>query len=123
MSTTTDVEKLGEAEFGWGKKGHLGGKNKTVQFYKSFSYDGIKYTLYDCVYLHKEGAPFPYIGKLVKIWENLDKSKKVKIQWFFRPSEISHWLEYHNVDALENEIFFASGEGVGLANVNDLVSI
>lgn len=108
-------------EFKWGKKRGVGGKKKEIQFYESFTYDGVEYTLHDCVFMHKEGEPEPYIGKLIKIWENPDKSKKVKVHWFFRPSEVIHWLR--DEKALENEIFLASGEGVGLANVNPLEAI
>ncbi|KAK8654841.1 hypothetical protein V6N13_107438 [Hibiscus sabdariffa] len=67
------------------------------------------------------GQPLPYLGKLLKIWENPDKSKRVKVLWFFRPCEISS----HLVGELAhpNEVFLASGEGVGLANVNPLETI
>ncbi|KAK3009107.1 hypothetical protein RJ639_013137 [Escallonia herrerae] len=115
------MEQAGEVEnlFKWGKKRGVGGKKKEVQFYESFSYDGEEYALYDCVYMHNESEPKPFIGKLVKIWETADKTRKVKVQWFFRPLEISNWLR--DVMTLENEIFLAHGQGVGLANVNPLV--
>ncbi|KAK8550473.1 hypothetical protein V6N12_039181 [Hibiscus sabdariffa] len=110
-----------DLEFKWGKKKGIGGRKKDVQFYESFTYDGVDYALYDNVYLYKEGEPLPYLGKLIKIWENADKSKKVKVLWFFRPEEISNYL----VDGLTypNEIFLASGDGAGLANVNPLEAI
>ncbi|KAI3522460.1 hypothetical protein L1887_00241 [Cichorium endivia] len=118
------MEKVDEGaslEFEWLKKRGVGGKKKEVQFYGSFKYDGVKYELYDCVYMYKEGLQEPYIGKLTKIWENADKSKKVKVHWFFRPEEISKWLG--DIKTLENEILFASGEGVGLANISPLEAI
>ncbi|KAE8682666.1 Bromo-adjacent domain-containing protein, putative isoform 2 [Hibiscus syriacus] len=67
------------------------------------------------------GEPLPYLGKLIKIWETADKSKKVKVLWFFQPSDISNYL----VDELAHpkEIFLASGEGAGLANINPLEAI
>ncbi|KAK8523383.1 hypothetical protein V6N13_113326 [Hibiscus sabdariffa] len=107
--------------FKWGKKRGIGGRNNDVQFYESFTYDGLDYNLYDNVYLHKAGQPLPYLGKLIKIWENPDKSKRVKVLWFFRPCEISS----HLVGELAhpNEVFLASGEGVGLANINPLETI
>lgn len=111
-----EIENL---EFKWGKKRGIGGKKKDVRFYESFTYDGVEYILYDCVYMYKEGEPEPYIGKLIKIWENGDKSKKVKVLWFFRPCEILHYLG--DEETLWNELFLASGEGVGLANINPLV--
>ncbi|CAK9325620.1 unnamed protein product [Citrullus colocynthis] len=49
---------------------------------------------------------------------NPDKTKKVKILWFFRSCEILNYLGA--VDTRENELFLASGDGVGLANVNPL---
>ncbi|KAF5938748.1 hypothetical protein HYC85_023007 [Camellia sinensis] len=95
-----------------GVKRGVGGKKKEVQFYDSFTYgDGVDYILHDCVYMYKEGEPKPYIGKLIKIWENGDKTKKVKVQWFFHPSEILNWLR--GEEALPNEIFLASGERAG----------
>ncbi|CAN4127004.1 unnamed protein product [Withania somnifera] len=111
------VEKDEQVEFVWGRKRGIGGKRKEVQFYESFTYDGVEYALYDCVYMHKEGE-LPYIGKIIKIWENPDKSRKIKIHWFFRPSEILYHLK--DVKVAENEVFPASGEGTGLANVNPL---
>ncbi|KAI3707169.1 hypothetical protein L6452_25449 [Arctium lappa] len=120
-----NMEKVDEdasLEFKWLKRRGFGGKKKEIQFYESFIYDGVTYMLYDCVYMYKEGLREPYIGKLIKIWELRDnKRKKVKVQWFFRPEEISKWLG--DTMTLENEIFFASGEGVGLANINPLEAI
>ncbi|KAL4592680.1 hypothetical protein LXL04_005683 [Taraxacum kok-saghyz] len=118
------MEKVNEdasLDFKWLVKKGVGGKKKEVQFYASFMYDGMEYMLYDCVYMYKEGLREPYIGKITKIWENGDKTKKVKIHWFFRPEEISKWLG--DTNTLENEILFASGEGVGLANISPLEAI
>uniref|UniRef100_A0A2P2JDN8 BAH domain-containing protein n=1 Tax=Rhizophora mucronata TaxID=61149 RepID=A0A2P2JDN8_RHIMU len=108
-------------EFNWGKKRGIGGKKKDVQFYESFTYDGDEYTLYDSVYLYNVQETEPYIGKLIKIWETPDKAKRVKILWFFRPSEIANYLGTDKT--LENELFLASGDGKGLANVNPLEAI
>ena len=108
-----------EPEFKWGKKRGLGGKKKDVQFYESFTYDGVDYTLHDSVYLYKEGEPEPYIGKLIKIWETADKTKRVKVVWYFRPCEIRNFLE--GCEVRENELFLACGEGLGLSNINPLV--
>ncbi|XP_019416904.1 PREDICTED: protein ANTI-SILENCING 1 [Lupinus angustifolius] len=110
-----------EPEFKWGIKGMLGGKKKDVQFYESFRYDGVDYKRYDSVYFYKEGEPEPFIGKIIKIWENADKSKKVKVLWFFRPCEILNFLE--GIETLENELFLAYGDGLGLANINPLEAI
>ncbi|MBA0622433.1 hypothetical protein Godav_007978 [Gossypium davidsonii] len=116
-----EVDGIENLEFKWGKKRGTGGINTKVQFYESFTYDGIDYTLYDNVYLHKEGEPLPYLGKLIKIWETDSRLKKVKVLWFFQPSEISNYLFVEL--AHPNEVFLASGEGVGLANINPLEAI
>lgn len=112
-------ENVKDLEFKWGQKMGVDCQEKEAQFYESFTYDGTKYSLYDCVYMDKEGEPEPYLGKLVGIWETLDRTKKVNVQWFFRPSEISKWLG--DQTPLQKEIFLATGEGIGLSNVNALV--
>ncbi|KAE8675827.1 Bromo-adjacent domain-containing protein, putative isoform 2 [Hibiscus syriacus] len=117
-----EVDGTEDLEFKWGKKRGMGGKKRDVQFYESFTFDGVDYALYDNVYLYKEGEPLlPYIGKLIKIWETADKSKKVKVLWFFRPDDVSNYL----VDGLAhpNEIILGSGDGKGLVNVNPLEAI
>ncbi|KAF7830145.1 protein ANTI-SILENCING 1 isoform X1 [Senna tora] len=114
-------EKDENIEFKWGKKRGVGGKKKDVQFYESFTYDGVEYSLFDSVYLYKEGEPEPYIGKLIKIWETADKTKKLKVLWFFRPCEILNFLSTN--ETRDNELFLASGEGVGLANINPLEAL
>lgn len=113
-------------EFKWGKKKGVGGKKKDVQFYESFTYDGEEYRLYDCVLVGNASEPDsnePFIGMIIKIWEHADKHipRKVKLLWFFKPSEISPYLE-GIPDVLPNELFLASGEGRGLANINQLVT-
>ncbi|KAL4194659.1 hypothetical protein AMTRI_Chr05g60580 [Amborella trichopoda] len=119
MSQSGETCKEGNIAFKWGKKRGVGGKQQEVQFYESFSYDGVDYHLYDCVYLYKEREPEPYIGKLIKIWEQrVQKVKKIKVLWFFRAVEILNWLDSDG--AMENELFLASGEGPGLANINPL---
>lgn len=119
ISHTEEVENEENYEFKWGKKGRIG-KNREVQFYESFTFDGEKYSLYDCVYLQAEDAPEPYIGKLVKIWEKPNHGRKIKVLWFFRPIEILYWLK--DDLAQKNEIFLACGTGLGLTNVNPLVN-
>lgn len=112
-----------DCEFAWGKKRGIGGKKKNVQFYDSFAFDGVHYSLNDAVCLQNGIADDvePHIGKLIKIWENHDKSRKVKVQWFFRPSEIRKFLQ--GIQTKENELFLACGDGKGFANVNPLESI
>ncbi|KAB1204418.1 hypothetical protein CJ030_MR8G028474 [Morella rubra] len=62
----------------------------------------------------------PCIGKIIKIRETRDKTKKVKVLWFFRPCKISDYLEGEGT--AKNELFLASGEGVGLTTINPLDS-
>ncbi|KAL8107096.1 protein ANTI-SILENCING 1-like isoform X2 [Apium graveolens] len=114
-------ENVKDLEFKWGQKIGADCLEKEGQFYESFTYDGTEYTLYDCVYVDKEGEPEPYLGKLIGIWETVDRTKKVNVQWFFRPTEISKWLA--DQTPLQKEIFLATGEGIGLSNVNPLEAI
>lgn len=117
-----DVSGIEDPEFEWGKKKGIGGKKKDVQFYESFTFDGEEYKLYDCAYFQADdGDSEPYIGKIIKIWENADKSKKVKVAWFFLPCEISGYLDGEEVR--ENELVLASGEGLGLFNINPVETI
>ncbi|WCJ29838.1 hypothetical protein M5689_011442 [Euphorbia peplus] len=118
MVQENEVENV---EFKWGIKRGVGGKKKDIQFYESFMYDLVEYRLYDSVYMYMENEPEPFVGKIIKIWETSDKAKKVKILWFFRPCEISNYLEDNPVS--ENELFLASGKGAGLANINPLEAI
>jgi hypothetical protein len=104
-------------QFSWGKKRSKGGAKMDIQFYENFTFDNVKYSLYDCVYLFKNGEPEPYVGKVVKIWQQ-KQVRKVKILWFFSPDEIRSYL---SGPVVEKEIFLASGDGTGLADINPLV--
>lgn len=117
----TERANVTDLEFKWGQKIGVDCQVKEAQFYESFTYDGTEYTLYDCVYMYKEGEPEPYIGKLIGIWETVDKTKEVNVQWFFRQSEILRWLG--DQTPMQNEIFLATGEGIGFSNVNALEAI
>ncbi|KAH9326309.1 hypothetical protein KI387_006487, partial [Taxus chinensis] len=98
-------------------------KGSIIQFYDSFTYDGVEYSLLDCVYLQKKDEPEPYIGKITKIWEDRKLRKnKIKVLWFFRPIEIRNWLKEVRSPA-NKEIFLASGEGKGVFNINLLEMI
>ncbi|XP_010316964.1 protein ANTI-SILENCING 1-like [Solanum lycopersicum] len=108
-------------EFSWGAKKGKGALNKDVQFYKSFTYAGVEFNLYDCVYMYRHGEEEPDIGKIVKVWETKTRKRLVKVVWFFRPTEVTHWLG--NTKVLDNELLLASGEGVGLSNCNPLEAI
>ncbi|PKU75186.1 protein ANTI-SILENCING 1 isoform X2 [Dendrobium catenatum] len=111
----------GDLQFQWGKRRGVGNANKDVQFYESFIYDEESYSLYDNVYLFKEGDSEPYVGKILKIWEQPGQKRRIKILWFFRPNDISRYLDGHA--SSEKDLFLASGEGVGLSNINPLEAI
>ncbi|CAL9771852.1 unnamed protein product [Musa acuminata subsp. burmannicoides] len=106
--------------FHWGEKGEFL-EDKYVQFYKSFTYYDEEYFLYDSVYLYVTCQDIPFIGKILEIWEQQSHDRKVKILWFFRPNEIVNYLG--DQVPLEREIFLASGNGLGLCNVNPLEAI
>lgn len=105
--------------FNWGKKGGVG-EVERVQFYESFTLEGMEYSLYDCVHLYRRGCCETDIGKLVEIYDTEDHEKKIKVVWFFRPSDIRNFLG--DWKPRRNEILLASGVGQGLSNVNPLVS-
>ena len=115
------IIRMGESsekiQFSWGKKRSKGGAKMDTQFYGSFTFDNVKYSLYHCVYLFKNGEPEPYIGKILKIWQH-SEAKRVKILWFFSPDQIRNYL---TGPVVEKEIFLASGDGTGLADINPLV--
>lgn len=108
-------------EFKWGNKRGVGLKNKEIQYYESFVYEGVEYFLYDCVYLYSSGHVETSIGKLVKIYERPTREKMIKVVWFFRPIEIQNFLGQYQPSW--NELFLASGYGKGVSNVNFLESI
>jgi hypothetical protein len=119
----SDPPPIETLEFKWGKMRGKGGKKKDTQFYESFTFDGEDYSLYDTVYLQNGTQSQPHIGKIIKIWETPTRVKlrKIKVQWFFRPREISKFL--NGIQIYYNELFFACGDGTGLTNINPLVII
>ncbi|CAA7025920.1 unnamed protein product [Microthlaspi erraticum] len=125
MEKSAEVDGFG---FKWGKKRGNGVENKDVQFYESFTYDGSEYSLYDCVLLgvaSKPDSPEFFVGKIIKMWEHTDQRqnpRNVELLWFFKPSELSRYLQRVQ-DVLPNELFLASGSGVGLTNANQLEAI
>ena len=105
--------------FKWGIEKGVGGKNRNINFYESFTYEGEEYFVYDCVYFDL-GQPEAFIGKLVKMFEGPSHVKKVKVVWFMRPSEIRNYLG--DYEPRWNEIFLASGQGHGVSNINLVVN-
>ncbi|KAF8099334.1 hypothetical protein N665_0245s0013 [Sinapis alba] len=121
--------KVDGLPFKWGKKrGGLGVENKDVQFYESFTYGGCEYCVYDCVSVEDDSKLDSrefFVGKIIKMWEYNDQRqdpRRVELLWFFKPSELSLYLEGVQ-DVLANELFLASGSGLGLTNENLLEAI
>ncbi|GMI91867.1 hypothetical protein like AT3G15605 [Hibiscus trionum] len=106
--------------FKWGIEKGPGVKNRNIMFYESFFLKGEEYFVYDCVFFYL-GQPEASIGKLVKLFEGPNHVKKVKVDWFMRPSEIRNYLG--DYEPRWNEIFLASGQGRGVSNINLLESI
>ncbi|KAM7260213.1 hypothetical protein ACFE04_015954 [Oxalis oulophora] len=122
MTTTEeDIEK--STNFKWLKEKYRGGRNKDVRFFDSFSLKGVEYALYDSVQIFNDDEPAeePFIGKLIKIWERIDKSKRVKVLCYIRPHQILKHLGPQ--EPARNELFLACGEGSGLTSVNPLEAI
>ncbi|PON66402.1 Splicing factor-like protein [Parasponia andersonii] len=106
-----------EPEFKWGRRRGVGERYEDIQYYESFTYGGIEYSLYDSVCFYCAGSPETYIGKLVKLYEiTPTHEKKVRVVWFFRPTEIRNHLG--DVEPHWNELLLASGQGNGLSNIN-----
>ncbi|KAF7812401.1 protein ANTI-SILENCING 1 isoform X1 [Senna tora] len=79
MSRPTEENVEDETDFQWGTKRGDGVKNKDVQFCESFTYKGVEYFLYDCVYFYQAGDFETSIGKLVRIFETPTHEKKILI--------------------------------------------
>ncbi|KAF7821609.1 protein ANTI-SILENCING 1 isoform X1 [Senna tora] len=80
MSRPTETNVEDETDFKWGNKKGDSVKNKDVQFYESFTYKGVEYFLYDCVYFYQAGDFETSIGKLVRIFETRTYEKKPMTQ-------------------------------------------
>ncbi|KAG2316651.1 hypothetical protein Bca52824_019773 [Brassica carinata] len=115
--------KVDGLPFKWGKKKGPCVENKDVQYYESFTYGGCEYCLYDCVSVEDDSKVDSrefFVGKIIKMWEYTDQRqdpRRVELLWFFKPSELSLYLEGVQ-DVLANELFLASGSGLGLTNEN-----
>lgn len=118
MSEKRELSKV-SIGFSWGpRKGVTQSGDIT---YESFTLKGVQYDLYDCVYFYQAGDTETSIGKLVKVYETPAHEKKVKVVWLFRPIDIRRFLR--DVEPSWNELFLASGNGVGVSNVNPLVKL
>nr|POF06645.1 protein anti-silencing 1 [Quercus suber] len=98
-------------KFKWGRKKGVSKTDERIQFYESFTYEDVEYFVYDCAYIYCKGDTETSICKLVKMFETPTHVKRVKVVWFHRPIEIRDILGNHNPQW--NELFLASGQGVG----------
>ncbi|KAK1578956.1 hypothetical protein Q3G72_034504 [Acer saccharum] len=105
-------------DFKWGIKKGVDCVNEDHKFYESFVYEGVEYNLYDCVYVYSSACFETCIGKLVEVYETPNCEKKVKLVWFLRPTDVRNFLK--DYEPRWNELFLASGEGIGLSNINPL---
>ncbi|KAL5071302.1 hypothetical protein RYX36_022189 [Vicia faba] len=120
--TMTIEEEPKTVEFKWGIKRGKGGKKGNMQFYESFTLNGVDYALFDTVYIKNGAQPEPHIGKIIKIWKTpSEKSRKIKVQRFVRPCEISKLLT--GIKIYYNELFLTCGDCTELATINPLESI
>ncbi|EOA21929.1 hypothetical protein CARUB_v10002416mg [Capsella rubella] len=126
MKRSAQVEDL---SFKGGKKrSGTSVEKKNVQFYESFTFKGSEYCLYDSVIIRYDDTQDSrrfFVGKIIKMWEQYDqreKQRRVELLWFFKPSEIMSHLQGVE-DIHVNELFLASGKGLGLTNVNPLEAI
>ncbi|KAJ0074859.1 hypothetical protein Patl1_34327 [Pistacia atlantica] len=99
----------------------VGCMKKDCCFYKSFTLKGVRYFLYDSVYVYEEDCPEAHIGKIVEIYKTPADEAGMKLVWFFRPNEI--WNFLNDYKPSWKEIFLASGEGKGLSNISPLEAV
>ncbi|KAJ0008163.1 hypothetical protein Pint_30027 [Pistacia integerrima] len=99
----------------------VGCMKKDCCFYKSFTLKGVRYFLYDSVYVYEEDCPEAHIGKIVEIYKTPADETGMKLVWFFRPNEI--WNFLNDYKPSWKEIFLASGEGKGLSNISPLEAV
>lgn len=113
-----EIDKGNMLDLNWGNlKGRRAGDDT-----QSFVLDGVKYCLYDCVYLkHGDESEENHIGKIISIIDQPNSERKVKIRWFFRPTQVQKWLSEREVTFVEQEIFLASGDGPGVVSINPVV--
>lgn len=98
-------------KFKWGRKKGVSQTDERIQFYESFTYEDVEYFVCDCAYIYCKGDTETSICKLVKMFETPTHVKRVKVVRFRRPIEIRDILGNHNPQW--NELFLASGQGVG----------
>ncbi|KAM4111368.1 hypothetical protein ACJW30_05G062300 [Castanea mollissima] len=98
-------------KFKWGRKKGVSRTDERIQFYESFTYEDVEYFVYDCAYIYCKGDTETSICKLVKMFETPTRVKRVRVVRFCRPIDIRDILGNHNPQW--NELFLASGQGVG----------
>ncbi|KAH9615461.1 hypothetical protein KSS87_021376 [Heliosperma pusillum] len=96
--------------FKWGK---IMADDDDYKMYKSFTCEGVEYSVYDSVFTLSKGAKETDIGIITRIWE-AKENRKVTVLWFFRPRDVANFLGDYRPSW--KELFLASGKGTGLVN-------
>ncbi|KAK9666295.1 hypothetical protein RND81_14G175100 [Saponaria officinalis] len=107
----------GEDIVKWGK---ILAHDGDYKMYRSYTYRGVEYNVYDSVYTFSAGSKETDIGKIMMITET-KKVREVKISWFFRPRDICNFLREYK--PCWNELFLACGAGKGLSSFVPLEAI
>lgn len=99
--------------FQWGNK--VAG---SLSSYESMFFKGVRYDLYDCVFV-RSGLAEPHLGKLMRLFDDEEGVKKVRLRWFIRPFELpgganKDFQKEPNV----KEVFIAQGNFKGVENEN-----
>eukprot|EP00250_Pteridium_aquilinum_P010973 c19755_g1_i1 orf=466-2559(-) len=103
-----------EVDIQWGTIKDSG--NKARILYSSFFSEGVEYKLYDNVEVYSADHSEPYIGKIMKLWEEKESGlRKVLIRWFFKLRDLDPDMEGD-----PRELYLAFGKGKGVTNENDL---
>ncbi|KAL9232045.1 hypothetical protein vseg_007193 [Gypsophila vaccaria] len=90
------------------------------KLYRSYTYRGVEYKIFDTVYAFSVGSMETDIGKILMINETKTE-RKVKVLWFFRPRDICNFLGEYK--PRWNELFLGCGSGKGLHTVIPLEAI
>lgn len=99
--------------FQWGVK--VAG---SLSSYESMCFNGVRYDLYDCVFV-RSGLVEPYLGKIMRMFEDEHNVKKVRLRWFFRHYELPVSAR-KDIRQGENkkDVYIAQGNMRGVENEN-----
>lgn len=70
----------------WSTKGHKKQRNRIL--HKDIQRQGEKLAIGDCAIFLSTGRPDrPFVGRLVSLWETNSGQMRVKVRWFYHPTE------------------------------------